>query len=429
MHKKPLISAFVCCMALAVPHAARAESFFSGSAGVRSDIYIIDGGEKKWPGVNLNLFFAGQFSLLDNVFIRTEVSLRTTENVTSRANTRAFLKNIPAEFNFDELSLLWRQPLGKDAVNYLSVFMGTYEPTGSDIFLQRQFGIRPISSKLMENHLGLSGSIIYPLQGIGVGDVLHFVSHPIATGLYLYVNSENTEDPDTYVSLNTAFRFACAYPHFTFDLSAGLGMPIGKVDAGGEDVFAIIRYVYLHSGMTMLIGNAQGHSMFIQAGISNVKFKRKPEFDSDTIKDSLWVILEPRFRIGGTHLHFTLFNLPIDTANNSLYLTGTPLGFNVGIYNDNLYARSKQITIGGNLTVALKNNLSELFTGSPEKILSGGLSIAPTVYFSTHLFTGEFNAMLRVEPVVINPFSTTASSYYIDWENLFRLSIGYKTAL
>ena len=49
----------------------------------------------------------------------------------------------------DEFSIIKRGVLN-DSSNYFSVFMGTYDPIGSDIFLQRYFGITPIASKIAD---------------------------------------------------------------------------------------------------------------------------------------------------------------------------------------------------------------------------------------------------------------------------------------
>jgi hypothetical protein len=189
-----------------------AEITFSGYAGAKMDFYSVDT-EKFDPGLKIQSFFSGQFVFSQNIILNTEFSLATDDIIDN-----SIFKEAPASFKVDEISLVIRKQFST-ATNYLSAFMGTYEPIGSDIFLRRQFGIQPIASKITESWLGLSGSIIYPMFGAGGADVIHFNSVPLATGIYAYVNHELE---DSYV-FNGDLRFAGNFRYFTFDLAAGIG--------------------------------------------------------------------------------------------------------------------------------------------------------------------------------------------------------------
>ena len=180
----------------------------------------------------------------------------------------SIFKEAPASFKIDELSLIFRKQF-YSATSYLSAFMGTYEPIGSDIFLRRQFSIQPIASKITESWLGLSGSIIYPMFGAGGSEVIRFNSVPLATGIYVYVNHELE---DSYV-LNTDLRFAGNFRWFTFDVAAGLGMPMNT--SSSDSAFIIVNTLYWKAGANILIGNAKTTSLFIQAGFSEMSFKKK----------------------------------------------------------------------------------------------------------------------------------------------------------
>ena len=256
-----------------------AEITFSGYAGAKMDFYSVDT-EKFDPGLKIQSFFSGQFVFSQNIILNTEFSLATDDIIDN-----SIFKEAPASFKVDEISLVIRKQFST-ATNYLSAFMGTYEPIGSDIFLRRQFGIQPIASKITESWLGLSGSIIYPMFGAGGADVIHFNSVPLATGIYAYVNHELE---DSYV-FNGDLRFAGNFRYFTFDLAAGIGMPLNTDDS--DNSFIVVNTLYWKTGANILIGNAKTSSIFIQAGFSEIKFKKKQN-KWDFNEDSAYFLFEP----------------------------------------------------------------------------------------------------------------------------------------
>lgn len=154
--------------------------FFQGYAGAIMDFDTAD----KDLGLALQAFFAGQFSFTQNFIGRLELSIDTDDLIEEN-----IFKRTLASFKLDELSLNFRKKT--DALdNHFSVFLGTYEPIGSDVFLRRHFGTAPIASRVTESWLGLSGSVVCPLFGIGIADVIEFKGAPIALGIYAYVNKD-----------------------------------------------------------------------------------------------------------------------------------------------------------------------------------------------------------------------------------------------
>ena len=65
--------------------------------------------------------------------------------------------------------------------------MGEYDPVGSDIFLQRQFGIPSFSSRLTESICGVSRAKIYEMSGIG-GTYIIKLPQNLTFGANLYYN-------------------------------------------------------------------------------------------------------------------------------------------------------------------------------------------------------------------------------------------------
>ncbi len=144
------------------------------------------GAEKFKPAMDLEGFFAGQFNFSPNTWTHLEFSV-DTENLLGDT----LFHEAPAEFQLDELSLTTRAKQ-ESVSNYFSVYMGNYDPIGSDVFLRRYYGIDSIASRLTDSFLGLNGSLLYPHFGVGISDVIKFNS-PITIGFYAYVNKEYYE--------------------------------------------------------------------------------------------------------------------------------------------------------------------------------------------------------------------------------------------
>ena len=71
------------------------------------------------------------------------------------------------------------------ASSFFSVFLGSYEQVGSDVFLMRQFGIEPISSDLAKSASLLGGVPILSTKGAGLSYIVNFDKAPIATAVIL----------------------------------------------------------------------------------------------------------------------------------------------------------------------------------------------------------------------------------------------------
>ena len=379
-----------------------AEIFFSGFAGAKFDFDSKKESSDFDPQLKIQSFFAGQLNLSSNTIVHGEFSLKTEDIIEN-----SLFKETPASFQIDELSIIHRQQL-LNATNYLSFFVGTYEPIGSDIFLRRQFGIQPISSRITESWLGLAGSIIYPLFGVGGADIVHFDSYPIATGVYIYVNHELD---DCYV-FNAAYRFACVYRFFTLDITAGIGVPLES--SNYDDAFIVVDKVYWRGGFNMLIGNAYTTSLFIQGGISDIPFtKRDEKFEFD--EENTYLLFEPRFRGKKCQVDVTAFSLPEDTVKDFIFINDT-LGMNINIYTDNLYFKNKMFLFGINASLTFPDkNFYHL--GTPTDLFDD-YSIAAAPYLELKLFNGELHSMVQVN------FTDIMDS---DWYKAFKISIGYKS--
>ena len=108
-----------------------AEAGFSGYSGGKVNYSSNENTEKYDPDLTLQAFFQGQFNISQNMWSRLEFSLDTADFISSE-----LFHETMAAFKIDELSLTFKSHSDSDA-NYFSLFMGIYDPIGSDIFLQR----------------------------------------------------------------------------------------------------------------------------------------------------------------------------------------------------------------------------------------------------------------------------------------------------
>lgn len=356
---------------------AFATSFFSGYAGGKLNYSANREAEEYDPDVKLQAFFAGQFNISESVWSHLEFSIDTHDILSQK-----LFHEVPSNFQIDELSLIARSKM-QNADNYFSLYMGTYDPIGSDIFLQRYFNMPPIASKITESYLGLAGSVLYPHFGIGIADIVRFYNQPIAFGGYFYVNHED----DKYYVLNGDLRFACAYRYFSCDLAAGLGAPLAD-KYQNEDVIVAIDKVYWHVGTTMLFGNSYTTSLFIQAGINNASFNAGSSSTVLSLQD-LYLLFEPRFYVQGSHFNITLFSLPPKTVETLLFVEDS-LGVDLNLYSEAVTFANKEFTLGSHLSFSLIGK-SLLSFKDMENILSDGYNINLTPYISTNFLSGELH--------------------------------------
>lgn len=382
-----------------------AASFFSANAGGRLNYSSDSESEEYDPTLKMEAFIESQFNYSENTWSHFNFSFNTNDLL-----GQELFSATDAKFRIDEISLTKRAQI-ESSNNYLSVYMGSYDPIGSDIFLQRYFGQMPIASKITESWLGKASSILYPHFGIGVSDVITF-SKPMAAGFYLYVNNED----EKYFVLNADLRYACVYRFFSFDIAGGLGTPLGD-KYNGADAIVVIDTLYWHAGTTMLIGNNFTQSLFIQAGIFNASFT-KAESNLITAPDDIYLLIEPRFRFKNTHLNFSVYSVPQNTADQMLFINDT-LGCNVNIYNDTLSWGSKRFSVGTNFSLSFPDKYFVDIPQLPEAFFTKDFNVDITPYIYTNLLSGELHGQVTVR---LMDFLRN------NWKNGFSVDLGFRTS-
>lgn len=407
-----------------------AEFFFSGFSGAKLDFKLYDPlaaqenadetnsseveNETVNPNLEMSAFFSGQFNISNNIIIRTEFSVKTFDLISNSIFDSHSRKMTNSTFQIDEISMLVRGQM-LHSMNYFSVFLGTYEPIGSDIFLRRQFGLNSISSKITESWMGMAGAIIYPLFGLGISDVVHFDKQPIAAGAYIYFNKE---DPG-YV-FNADMRFGCAYRFFTLDVSAGLGFPL--LSSEREDAYIFVEKIYSRAGLNMLIGNSYTTSFFLQAGFSKLPFYKSSDKSTDIDDVEFYFLLEPRFKLSMVEMDITFFSLPADTVSNFIFVRET-LGVNINVFTDKFLIKNSSMLFGANTEIGFRTknclDFSHISDWFEDENGMKDLKIAIAPYIETQLFTGEIHAMIQID---ITQFINEP----INWFKAFELNLGYK---
>lgn len=386
---------------------AFAGSFFSANVGGRLNYTPNMSSAEYDPNLKMEAFIESQFNFADNLWSHFDFSLRTDDFLSVD-----LFSETDAKFKIDEISLILKSQI-ESSTNYFSVYMGAYDPIGSDVFLQRYFGELPIASKLTESWLGKAGSILYPHFGIGVSDVIKLHTTPIALGIYAYINNED----EKYYVFNTDLRFASVLRYLAIDISGGIGAPLSD-KYEGEGVIVVIDKLYWHAGTTILIGNNYTQSLFLQAGIFNASFT-KNDANFITSADKMYLLVEPRFRFRNTHMNISAYSIPQGSADCFLYVTDT-LGCSLHIYNDTLSWGSRQITLGTLFGLSFPGKTFLDLASPMELFINKDFNVDVTPYIHTNLLSGELHIQATIK---VMEFLRSK------WYNGLTFDIGYRTTL
>ncbi|MBP5251101.1 MAG: hypothetical protein J6Z17_01650 [Treponema sp.] len=373
--------------------------FFSGYAGFLGDITHDRASEDFDPEFKAESFFSGQLDFGGDLLLRGEFYIATEDLVDANLFEDSDAPN--AFFRLEEISATYKLSTLKSS-HYFSLFLGSFEPIGSDIFLQRQFGIQPIGPRFTESWHGLSGASVYPFFGTGVS----YVYHPENSGslaLYAYINQQ-TEVEETRKVINTDLRISRLSPNITLDLSAGLAFPLENKDANGNDVVLLVQEVQLHAGFNLLLGNRYTTSLFAQGGFSEFVITTSSTVKKDGISFSdIYFYLEPRFHLRKAQIHIAAFNIPRKSADDMLYLKEivnadlnikNMLGVNVCTVTDNLYIGNTNITFGIHSTLALTDADLEALKEDFKVLKDWNYEVFVTPFVSIPVLGGTLNGSI-----------------------------------
>ena len=410
-HKKILTVVF--CLTCFI-YTTFAFPYFTGTIGIGGKLQPEP---KKFPSILMDSYFAGQFDLSQNLLLRTSFSMYTTESILKNN----LFRNTEAIFNLDEISLTYRGSFGQLS-HLLGVYIGEYDPVGSDVFLQRQFGIPSFSSKLTESICGISRAKIYDMSGIGGSYVVKFPQS--ALGFNIYYNKTELEE-NLLESLNTDVRFASAWNLGAFDLSFGFTMPMKHeiiIDSDTtQKVILLIERADMHAGLTAFFGSSNSSSLLFQAGFTKLIIDPNEENNEKVLSfDDVYVLIEPRFVSKSMCLSISLFNMPESTKENLFYVNN-PVGVSVSLYTPWISLSGRKSQFGLMTTLSSSNSLDTLIIEEDKSTLKDSLGLNISPYGTMYLGAGKLNFSLNVNALNIK-----------DWDSFLKnISViaGYKVAL
>lgn len=395
--------------------------FFTGYAGLLGNLTAKSSKDSYDPDIDVEAFFSGQLDFSGKFLARGEFYISSEDLLQNDLFEESDENN--AVFKIQELSATYKMSTISSS-HYFSVFLGTFEPIGSDIFLQRQFGIQPITSRFTASWHSLTGASVYPFYGTGLSYVYHPESSG-AFGLYTYMNKQ-TEEEETKNVLNIDLRLAKLFSSLTSDLSIGLGFPVENTDENGNKVFLLIKEIQLHAGFNLLLGNRYTTSLFLQGGFNKFVLSSDNKESHKLTFSDLYFFFEPRFRFRVFQLNVAAFNLPTESAKHMIYLkkaisnnknTANLLGLNAHIVTDNLYLGNTNITFGIHSTLFVTDSDFEKLKEDPKVILDWNHEIYVSPYVTIPVLGGSMNINL----------TASILDFVDDWKSALDFSLGFKT--
>lgn len=397
--------------------ATKKEPFFTGFAGMLGDFHNNIEKTHFSPQFTTQTFMTGQLDLNGKTIIRGGFDFRTDDLIDN-----GIFKDTPATFKVDEFSIT-QIIKGYDSTSYLSAFVGCFEPIGSDVFLERQFGLHSISSLITQSWSGLNGSTVYPFYGTGVSYVYH-AKAPIALGFYGYYEFKEfvTEHETSGKVISTDLRFACNFNMFTLDLAAGLGFPIEdkyENDEETDKVVLLIRTADMHAGVTFLLGNVNSTSFLIKAGFQAMNIDPNNSKHYHICNDNRYFLSEFRAKEENFILSLAAYSIPIKTIQHDMPFMHDPLGFNIGMQNGN------KIQYGLNLMPCFSRYFDDVLDAIKDDQTKDGKEIDDifNFYVDPYLSADIYNGNLKIQ------FSCNLMNLSEKMENAFKLILGFKTRL
>ena len=411
-HKKII---FILINILLLSYTVFSTPYFNGNMGIGGRFQPVP---EKFPNLLMDAYFAGQFDLSPSVMLRTSLSMFTTESILKES----IFQNTAARFNLDEISLTYRGSVGSVS-HFLGVYIGEYDPVGSDIYLQRQFGIPSFASRLTQTICGISKAKIYDMTGIGGTYNIKFPQN-LSLGLNIYYNkakdwtsfsTENIKEDNSFVeSLNTDLRFAGAGRAVAFDLSVGLTMPMKKEitfeDGDTQKVILLIERADMHAGFTAFFGSSNSSSLLFQAGFTKLIIDPNVAKKEQVLSfNDVYILIEPRFVSRSLCLSLALFNMPNSTKENLFYIED-PVGINVSLYTPWLSLKGNKSQFGLMTTMSSSEALDNIIKPQEGQtnidVIKENLRLFLSPYGIVHLGAGKLNFSLNVNAFDIKDWNS-----------------------
>lgn len=381
------------------------ETFFSGETGLASHfsntkVYGIE------PSLFMNGFFAGQLSLTNALSVRGEIAFQTSDMYENGVFDEA-----DSSFRINELSASYVKSL-LGATHTVSVFRGFYESIGSQHYIQRQLGTENFSSPLTENYIGLNGGYVYDVYGFGGQYSITLRTIPLSAGIVVSKINETSEDVP---QINGDLRLAVAFRYLTLDFLGGVGAPLRTKNDKGEDVVLLIDTLYYHMGAEILLGNRYSPlALFGQCGFEYLPVKSSKNA-KDFEKKDMYLLVEPRLKLGNLKLYLTAFNIPKEKVSKMLFIDNS-LGANASLFYDGFETKKRAYTLGINGMVSFEG---KYFTDYNDEDFKDAMNIKISPFAEIEAMKGKLKLLLQTNITKIKDEKPDA----------VQLHIGYKKEL
>lgn len=415
--KKTLYAALFSIFAASASFAME-KPFFSGSTGFLATVTNTE------PPFNAESYLAGQLDFSGMVFLRGEFYVQAGDICNEDTFSPIAGKN-NAAFRIEELSATVKFN-SQRASHYITLFNGNFEPIGSDLFLQRQFGIRQIRSNITDSYHGIEGSSIYPCYSIGGAYAIH-TSKDNVFEASIYKNKALQDNNNDFNAVNFDFRYASLFSKATIDVLAGISLPIETKDDAGEDIFLMIREIQFHAGINALFGNKAKNMFYTQLGIDRLILKKGGTKSTDLTFKDFYVLLEDRGNIAGVNANFAVFNIPARAAGDMIYLrkmvmnnptTESIIGCNLNLAKENLFIGNTKFSIGAHASFGVANiSIDKLKDKAMDCISDSNKMLFITPYTNIEVFGGKISASLTVD----------CTAFEDGFTNAFTGTLGFKT--
>ena len=387
--RKCLSSIIVTCFLIISIHAFEAP-FLSGHAGYTGD-FTSDNTSKHFDPAYFSAgYFGGQINFFDTLVFRSDFSILTGDAF--NGDILKAPRETSSIFSIKEISGTYRLSTG-NLTHYFSLFYGEYDPIGSDIFLQRYFGVPKISSTLTESWTSPDSASLSNFYGGGISYVMR-LDQPLAIGAYIYKDCNDYYDQH---SLNFDLRIAGAFPLVTFDVESGIGLSSGSTDGTFEDYVLIVRETSFHAGFNILIDTpSEQVSVFTPAGFSNLIVTARENRNKDNFTnalDDLYFLIEPRVNLQKFSFALTFFNIPYSRIySGDFAYINDPLGISATVYTNYFHIGDLNYTMGLHATLSL----SERTIRDAIKDNSWNKNFYITPYADFPLFGGSLSTSLII---------------------------------
>ncbi|WP_059369800.1 hypothetical protein [Treponema endosymbiont of Eucomonympha sp.] len=437
-------AACVLAFASAVIGAAALDSF-SGTVELATGVTMLEE-HKLAPILSENFSLVGQVRIADFAQVRFDVSAYAPNFFPGAFfNAQDSHKQQPSSpaafFHANELSFTFQQWL-----SCYSLFVGVFEPFGTNDFMRAQLGTPSFASLLVQKRFGSEGAALYPSPGFGVSYAQR-LDAPLAWAAYAGITERDYDkvyahgerDPayvpdfagtEKITKLDFDVRAAGAFPLVSFDASFGLGIPkqtlsrkkIPLPDNSGNQQRLLLRGWELRGGLSVLAGNSYVQSVLVQAAVPHFwvgKVTANTPHPETTV-DDIFFLLEPRFALDPLRFVITTYSAPESVYNgeendSGLFYITEPLGMNVAVFAEP-YSAARDVTdrIGVNVTFASKKTLSGR---SVAAVGERGFGIYAAPFCSFAVFGGTLDAAARVDVCGLSV-----------WQDSFEMRLGYRAA-